>query len=287
MKKVLLTYVLILVGVGVLPPSLLLAEPKTLSAMAFDFDNTVMHTNSLIHLFHYQNGQRHSVSTGDFADVKPLVGKDGPYLDYGINGEQSFVEFRDRPDRNVILDTVRDTVQSKPKEIWQGPAWDVFVKASNDPEQAKRLSIITARGHASNQFRDALGYLSSLGYFKYLPREEYIFNVGGSTEKDAQGMPKSIEQLKVEAMLKILDDLQSEVVRRRSAGEDIRGSFVFYDDDFTNVDKAQYGLTAMSNRWPDIELNVAYVGNRKDVPALMRVERPEKLRPACRGALNH
>lgn len=271
-------------------------ELKKLRALSVDFDDTFMHTKSKIYIYDKNSNVEVGVSTQEFAEVKTLLKQPGPYENFELRAQdetKSFREFRDLPGTNVMLETVRETIDNGNPKDWQGPVWDTIVEALNDPEQAKWFSVITARGHSPNELHEAIEFLSSRGYFNYVPRKEFVFTVGSSSlqqamakKMEASGVapekPLTTEELKVMSMELVLDRLQKEVVRRQAKGEKLRGEFIFVDDDFANFEKAEKGLYELSQRWPDVDLFVSYVGTKHPdrAPYSMNIEKksPESLK---------
>ncbi|MEY4615717.1 MAG: hypothetical protein RJB66_677 [Pseudomonadota bacterium] len=254
---------------------------KKLRALSVDFDDTFMHTSSKIYIYNKMTDNELGVSTLDFAHVREGLGKPGKFEQFELrfpDDSKSFREFSDAPERNIVLEAIQTTISQADPNQWQGPAWDIITESLNDPEQAKWFSIITARGHSARELHQAVDHLSNQGYFRYTPREEFIFPVG-SPEQRALGFPT--EKLKVLAMERVLDKLQKEVVRRQARGEKIRGEFIFIDDDYKNYEKADQGLKELSHRWPDVDLYVSFVGKTKadTAPFSTRVKglRPEEL----------
>lgn len=249
---------------------------KKLRALSVDFDDTFMYTNSKIYIYEKTTDQEIGVSTLDFAHVREGLGKPGRYEHYELrfpDDSKSFREFSDIPDRNVFLEAVKGTVHQPEEQDWRGPAWEIITEALNDPEQARWFSVITARGHSAHEMHEAIGYLASEGFFKNVPREEFIFPVG-SVEQRALKLPT--EKLKVLAMEQVLDKLQRELVRRQARGENIRGEFIFIDDDYKNFEKAEKGLEELSHRWPDVDLFVSFVGRTKADTAPFSMKVPSK-----------
>jgi hypothetical protein len=157
----------------------------------------------------------------------------------------------------VILNAIRSTLRERTEKQWQGPAWEISLKALNEAESADWFAIITARGHAAASVMEGLQYFRDQGYFRYTPHLEHIFTVSSPGWRE-KGLPT--EKAKVLALTKILDKLQREVKRRQAEGEKIQGELVFIDDDRKNFENATSGLAQLRQRWPDVEIYVSFVG---------------------------
>ena len=257
---------------------------QKIQALAFDWDNTVMNTNSRIHVFNRQNANDSmSFTTAEFAEVRDLIGNVEPYSSYKFDYSPltgSFREFADREEVNVFRRTIQDSMATQRPEQWQGPSWQTFINALNDPEKARWVSIITARGHSPEQIHEGLELLAERGYIKYLPPVDYIFTVGGDNavrpRKNQQAKLSSLdtsktEDKKVQAMEVILDDMQEEINWSRSQGKPLQGEFIFFEDDKKNVEKAREGLKENKLIVPDINLFVTYVGSPHAQPTTWEV----------------
>ncbi len=260
------------------------AQEVTISAHGFDFDDTILFTSSKIFIYREAqageetnpdfktiNGRKVielAVSTRDFSEVGEEVGKSGNYKNYFFidnDTEGSFRHFRSLPGRNLIEEILQE-------EFTPGPALSDFNSRMMSPELRSWSFIITARGQSPVDFHKALTNLKSRGVVKDVPPLENIYAVGTREWAD-KGI--GIEQAKLMVMSQILDRLQE----MAKSNPKLKAKFIFTDDDYQNIQRAEEGLRKNLARWPDVEIIIEYVGTRREGVA------PYKLNLKCSSLL--
>ncbi len=200
----------------------------------FDWDDNIMFMPTKIVVFEKGTGIEKEVSTADFALMRDKVGKEGTaWANYEYRYEPqdtgSFRYFRKGANgENYFLQDIKLAVETMSPDVWKGPSWDAFVAALSDPKSAAWTSIITARGHPPEHILEALEYLKTKGYFKYVPRLSMLKGVGGADNPSAQ---KVVEMRKMIAEIK-------------AAAGPLEVKWGFSDDDFKNYSAARDLLSA-------------------------------------------
>jgi len=121
----------------------------------FDFDDNVAFLTTPMFLFHRRTGEEIEISSREFADQSPFIGRSGIYADYGLDYDPrqgSFRCFRDRKiswlekrlgRRQAFVEDLAKAL-TKAEAQWKGPSWDYFYHAVFN---GRPLAVITARGH--------------------------------------------------------------------------------------------------------------------------------------------
>lgn len=128
-----------------------------LSYYAFDWDDNILHMNTLIQLLKFNGIEwiRVDVSTSEFREIRDELNQ------YYINGigmwrfidddqSISFRNFRDNHD--IFLNDVKDSLDDKK----YAPAWNKLIDCL---ENANIFMIITARGHEPHILRSAIEWI--------------------------------------------------------------------------------------------------------------------------------
>ncbi|MBI4422347.1 MAG: hypothetical protein HY554_01390 [Elusimicrobia bacterium] len=244
------------------------------TAYFFDIDDNILsRLPTKIVLFHRTTGEEHAISTDEYARVRRAVesgadleveagGRRFNARDYQIlkrRDQDSFREFKG----DNLLKAVKWAVESLPKASWQGPSWHSFAQALSDPETARQVAIVTARGHAPEAIQEAFVYLQQKGFIKYLPRIENLRAVGDSAEPS---------QAKLDAVVELTDEIQKEefgsnpnkILNQDGTAKKVLHSVGFSDDDHGNFTTVAEGLKrlilANPGRWSRVKIALFYTG---------------------------
>ena len=240
--------------------------PQTVS-YSFDWDGNIAWLPTQIYLYPKGGGRELALSQKAWAVHGADVGKRGPYQGYETSLDErsgSFREFRDvRWKRNVIRRHLLAALRRPPAE-WRGLSFDAFVRALNDPETARKTTIITARGHSPRSIRNALRELQRRGLIRYLHPLENIFPVTHG------GLTGSVAERKTTIMSMLLDEVQGSRLRRGARAvitPDGKGRrpmhlWGFSDDTYEFFETAVRNLSAevARGRWPDVKITIFFTG---------------------------
>lgn len=249
--------------------------PEAPLALAFDFDNTLIHGNFNIYI--YRGNDEFRVSTRDYAEIRQYVGKAIPLPeelrnllepeleeklaeyadlhDFQFNIQdptKSLRELIDQPGRNIFLERLEITLRDRSEGDWQGPRWRKFRDALLEEERADRVFIISSRSGDRGFFREGLEWLVELSYLRRLPPLENFYLVGGQHFPE---LGSSTEERKFGALSLILDRLETEAQARG-----VKGKAYFGDDDFYNYERVVRGVSENIARWSHVEIEIEYVG---------------------------
>lgn len=251
------------------------SAPRPITAWNFDWDDNIAFMPTSIVLFEKKSGKEKLVSTEDFAAIREEVGRNGLWKNYELRPADrergSFRYFSDQPQSNPFLDDLRRSVESQPREKWQGPSWEAFRLALSDRETASRTSIITARGHSPEAMAAGLRFLQERGFLKELPPTERLFAVSNARWKGAAASPSAT---KAKIMIELLDVLNAEPIRqgvaktwnRNGDSKVAQHLWGFSDDDYGNFEAAlkTLGPEVNKGRWPKIKITLFYTGFKKE-----------------------
>ena len=244
----------------------------------FDWDDNLIFMPTNIVLFHKEGTEEVVMTTEDFALHRGDIGKDIPFFldakgnfsqketknkrsfkDYKIIGDDehpslnSFREFRDCENK-YFLKHLKEAVLSQDF----GPEWDKFVRATSDKEHAKRVYIITARGHSAQTIYEGIKYLQEIGLIKnYIPRKN-IYPVSNKKFKGAASSPAATK-------LKILKSVFTEA-QKQSRKDQVHHTVYFSDDDHKTFDHLHEKITQMranTSYWMNIHIRLRFTGTKK------------------------
>ncbi len=249
-----------------------LEPPQKSSGWSFDWDDNIFNMPTRIRLRHKETGEEVLVSSAEWAIVREGVGKHGKYADYQTF-EGSLLRFGSDPEgkRNFFLEDVQAAVRAHPT-AWQGPSWKAFVRALENPETARRTSIITARHVSPDDMFAALEWLKGEGYLQHLPAKENVFPVSYPPlkEKLGNGNMQSPSEAKAIVMRGLLDELDASPVPetarpiRTPDGRATRPMHIwgFSDDDWGNFEKARQALCEgmAAGRWTRVKILIFFTG---------------------------
>ena len=151
----------------------------------FDFDDNIATLQSPTYLYHLETGEEISVTSRQFAEILPRLGKDGPWRDYKLNWDDvkgSFRSFRDHEPEVLQSMGRRDQVFVEDlahalglgEERWQGPSWKCFVHATLNQ---RPVSIITARGHNPETIKKGIELWVESEHLPHAPHYHTVFPV--------------------------------------------------------------------------------------------------------------
>ena len=248
----------------------------------FDWDDNIMHTPSKIVLFHKQSGEELTMDTEAFAVYRGQVGVEA--VDYkGENLQEytlipedgySFRNFRDGANgENLFLQAVKEALEG-PEASWQGPSWEDFVEALQEPETAEKTTIITARGHSPLAIYEAMELLQEMGYVEHVLPLENIYPTSNPgifnryLEDEVSAAHPSM--IKVQVMIDLLDRLQAQPLDENASyvlspdadKYDYFHLWGFSDDDEKTYQSALEVLSeeVAKQRWDRVKITVFYTG---------------------------
>jgi hypothetical protein len=261
---------------------------KAARGFAFDIDDNVLYLPTKIMLFNKKTGEQVGISTSKFAEVRSTVGLSGEFKDFELRGstkDGSLRFFGDEsdPNQNNILNDLKSAIANNQPSVWQGPAWNAFVRAMSSPVTAAQSSFITARLHSPATIREAFLFLQKAGYIQNVPRLENIFPVSYPKfaprfSNIATGAASAADPsaLKAEVMKGLLDEIQARtvedgaplVVNQDGDGSSPLHTWGFSDDDRGNYTTAIKVLSAevAKGRWPNVKITIFYTGKNTAEP---------------------
>lgn len=258
----------------------------------FDWDDNLLFMPTNIVLFHKESEEELILSTEDFATYRTFIGTDKTFYiknnkisetktgqirnfkDFCIIGDDehkklnSFREFRDC-DNKYFLKHLKEAI----KVGDFGPEWDLFVQSTEDKDRAKRVYIITARGHSAQTIYEGIKYLKEIGLINHhIPRK----NIYPVSHKKFRGSAASPQATKLKILKKVFKEANEE-----SKKEQIHHTVYFSDDDLKTINHLEEKLSSLRksdklsknqlNYWQHIHIRLRYTGNlvnKKKVMAL-------------------
>ena len=144
-----------------------------------DFDDNIMVTPAKIMIWNTVTQKEVAISTADWALVKDLVAKEGPFKNLILrpDGLRYFAD--DGPDGIDGFKHLIEQALEANDESWKGPSWNSWIEALSHPETRKHLTIISAELHSKASFMAGLKVLYDRGLIPALPDAENIYIVGG------------------------------------------------------------------------------------------------------------
>lgn len=153
---------------------------KAQSFYLFDFDDNIMFLDTPILIKNTVTKEIVSVSTGDFANIHPLLGISGNWINFSMfNG--SYLHFSDITKEEIEQGKEQYFVEDIKKAIrqdiekWQAPSWELFKYAC---EKKRPVSIVTARGHSAETIKAGIDVLVENGLISQTPNYHTIYPVG-------------------------------------------------------------------------------------------------------------
>ncbi len=210
----------------------------------FDFDDNIIHTDSLSFIYHKKTGEELALSTSDFIKNRSDVGVQGVYKDYEIDlsPTKTFKSFNDDPEKNYypFLDDLKKAVK---KTDWQGPSWSRFVKAIS---LKRTMAIVTARGHHPDKIKEGLNWLALEGLIPEKPDIHRIYSLTHPSTKELLRWsgPDLISSMKKQALHHFIEDVYDQF------GHEPLHRFGFSDDDPKNIASTRNKFIDMKQRNP-------------------------------------
>jgi hypothetical protein len=230
----------------------------------FDFDDNIMFLNTPIFLLNTVTKVERPVSTGEFANLQPLLGRPGPWEEYAIF-DGSYRQFRDIPPdqlrpgqtQHFVADVT--TAVTNGGDRWRGPSWKFFHYAC---EKQRPLSIVTARGHSRETLRAGVQILVETGCISREPLYHTLFPVGNKEVQQELGDTEAvmtIPALKRRAIIRTVE----EALSRYSPQRNLR--FGMSDDDPQNVNLIIRAMCECKKSYPDIRFFVINTHMQEEV----------------------
>lgn len=210
-------------------------EMEPVSFYFFDFDDNIMFLGTRILVRNTETREVRELSTGDFANVHPLLGKAGKWEDWAMF-DGSYGYFRDIPpdqlepgEEQYFARDVREAIAAE-GDTWQAPAWKLFAYAC---EEQRPVSIVTARGHSPETLKAGVRVLVEQGLIAREPHYHTIFPVGNDDirreQLDDPDLEATTPRLKKRAII------QSVEKALEIYGQEPEHRFGMSDDDPENV----------------------------------------------------
>jgi hypothetical protein len=243
----------------------------------FDWDDNLLFMPTNIILFHKDTSEEIEISTGDFAKLRSFIATDHKFYleegkvttkktqdirnfkNYVVIGDDtdsvinSFREFRDCEQR-YFLTHLKEAL----KVSSFGPEWAKFIEATNKYSVAKRVYIITARGHMAQTIYEGIKFLKEQGIIKNIIPRKNIFPVSNGKHNMKNSSTQDIKY-------KILKDIFSEA-NQVAKKEDIHHTVYFSDDDFHTFSHLKDKLCSLRNNtnyWKHIHIKLRFTGKKR------------------------
>ena len=267
----------------------------------FDWDDNVMFMKTNIWFFHknedkaLENGLplEIPVSTETFRHIRKKVGKEDAFVFYNVEGDikevlestknavkvnlkdycmldpnkdkslkcgrDSFREFGVGSNENYFVKDLKYSLENK----LFGPCWEDFVNCLSCGEHAKKMTIITARGHSPEEMFEGLKLLKKMKLIKHLPNVENIYPVsyrGPGSEFVASA--DSTSDAKKKVLEKIINHAHEEALK---CPQEAPREVGFSDDDHGTIEDIKQHLEPLfdSQRWPKVHCVLYFTGNKE------------------------
>lgn len=222
----------------------------------FDFDDNIAVLETPAFIFHKDTGHEIKLSSTQFVEQSPYIGKSGPYKDYEINFDDRTGSFRCYRDQDVNVlhklfgkkqNFVQDvrSVLGIPDFEWKGPSWNCFYHAVYNQ---RPVSLITARGHAPETLKKGFKVLIEKGYLPHEPNYLSIYPINNKNTQLELGWNESqinVPQLKRLAIRKSVDDAF------QAYGYSEFHRFGMSDDDPSNVEMILEEMRVLKAKYPE------------------------------------
>jgi hypothetical protein len=251
------------------------AAPKALREYAFDIDENILSLPSRVKMLDTETKKMVYMESEVFA----LKRTDARYQEV----PDSMAEFRDDPTgkHNFFKEAIEKAIASGD---FKGRDWNTFVRVMNDKELAATATFPSARGHSRKAMMEGFKLLQTLGYIKYLPKEENLFPVSWEPlAKQFEGSMRSPSVAKGLVIRGLLDKLQEKSLSVPKGLRE-RTQWSFSDDDFHNYDTVRKLVSEKMERWPNIEIVLSYTGAKPEKTVLRGTESAKANAPARKSA---
>lgn len=223
----------------------------------FDFDDNIAFLTTPLVLFHKENGTELVITTGDYGQVHPQIGKTGAYENYEIreldrNG--TFRNFRDHEievlselgkSRQFFIEDVA-AILNLPDFNWKGPSWECFYHATFNQ---RPVSLITARGHHPETLKAGVREFVSQKWLPMEPNYLSVFPVSHHPTRHIlgdQGLVMGVAELKQRAIRASVEEAI------KTYGHNPHHRFGMSDDDPRNIQLIVEEMTRLKSSYPDM-----------------------------------
>lgn len=223
----------------------------------FDFDDNIAFLSTPLILFHKNNRQEVSLSSGEFAQQHAHIGHSGPYKDYEVDFDDrqgTFRNFRDKhPEEIEKLSHktqvfVQDVAEALgfPDFQWKGPSWECFYHATFNQ---RPVSLITARGHHPETIKQGIQLFVQNKLLPLEPNYLSIFPVSHKATREALGdhqLSRSPAELKQNAIRASVEKAL------KTYGQSQHHRFGMSDDDPKNIQLIYEEMLRLKNQYPEM-----------------------------------
>jgi len=209
---------------------------KDISFYFFDFDDNIMYLPTMINIKNMVTKEIIEVSTGEFANIHPCLGKSDKWVDFDMF-DGSYGNFSDIPADQLLpgqeqhfTEDIEKAIKTDPS-VWQAPSWKLFAYAC---EKQRPVSIITARRHSPETIKKGIKTLADHKLISKEPVYLSVFPVGNDNVRIHDLGDDLLEMttptLKKRAIIKTVD------MALEKYGLEPNHRFGMSDDDPQNVD---------------------------------------------------
>jgi len=221
----------------------------------FDFDDNIAYLSTVTFVFHKETGDEIALSSGEFANQSPFIGKSGAFKDYEIRYDDASGTFRMFRDKDLSkLQRLLGQKQLFEKDLlealglpdykWKGPSWDCFYHAvfNNRP-----TALITARGHYPETLKKGIRQFVNHGFLPHEPNYLGVYPVSNIEVRQGLGASANtpISELKQRA-------IRTAVVKAFDKyGHNPYHRFGMSDDDPKNITLIIEEMYRLKSEFPD------------------------------------
>ena len=205
----------------------------------FDFDDNIAMLGTPTYVFHKETGKELELTSGQFVEQSPFIGKVGVLKDYEIRFDDEKGSFRNFRDKNFSLlhkllgrqqTFVEDLLVALglPDLHWKGPSWPCFFHAVYN---RRPVAVITARGHHPRTLKRGIQEFVRKGHLPNEPNYLALYPVSHPQVRENLGLcaTDSIAKLKQAAICAAVDRAFAEY------GYNPHHRFGMSDDDPKNI----------------------------------------------------
>ncbi len=229
----------------------------------FDIDDNLFKLPTKIVVFEKSSGREVYVSTGDYSKIREQIGKAGIWRHFEIRGDDktgSFRYFRPKENGNYFLDDILRALKESSPEHWVGPSFETLLSVLTDPELAKRVFFLTARGHDSEEVLEGIDkllsyYRNKLGVKFYLPPRENIYCIG-SVPKPAQAKADRLREIVSRINDMPIDFEAPKVLNVAGTAQESLHLVGFSDDDGLNQKLAEETMAKFLGSMPHVKFTL-------------------------------
>lgn len=227
----------------------------------FDFDDNIAYLTTPIVIFHKKTGKEKLLSSAQWAQHHRDIGKDGLYLDYGVDFNEDTGSFRYFRDQKLsLMDKLKRKKQIFVADVeealrqadyaWKAPSWNCFYHATFNK---RPMSVITARGHHPETIKAGIDLIVNRGHLPHSPNYLSIFPVSNIQVRRNQladpDLKESVASLKKKA-------IRLSVERAIEVYGDKPHRFGMSDDDPKNVELITEEMQSLKRDYPQMNFFV-------------------------------